>query len=176
MPTVRKSNEIALLQDRFAESSLVILADYRGLSVSQLQDFRGKLRESESEFRVTKNTLLRIAADRAGVSGLDTFLEGPTAVVFTRGDIAGSAKAVTDFARASRILEVKAGLMDGQLLTAENIEAISNLPSREELQAKLVGMLASPMARTVGVLGGPSRSVAYLVNARLEQLGGSAAD
>ncbi|MCO5215152.1 MAG: 50S ribosomal protein L10 [Thermomicrobiales bacterium] len=172
MPTVRKSNEIDLLTSQFEASQMVILADYRGLSVAQMQEFRGKLRSSEGEFRVSKNTLVRIAAERAGVEGLETFLEGPTAVVFAKGDIAGTAKAVSDFARTSRILQVKAGVMDGQALSAADVEAISNLPSREELLAKLVGMLASPMARTVGVLSGPSRSVAYLVNARMEQLGG----
>lgn len=172
MPTVRKSNEIDLLTSQFEASQMVILADYRGLSVAQMQEFRGKLRSSEGEFRVSKNTLVRIAAERAGVEGLETFLEGPTAVVFAKGDIAGTAKAVSDFARTSRILQVKAGVMDGQVLSAADVEAISNLPSREELLAKLVGMLASPMARTVGVLSGPSRSVAYLVNARMEQLGG----
>lgn len=172
MPTVRKSNEIDLLTSQFEASQMVILADYRGLSVAQMQEFRGKLRPSEGEFRVSKNTLVRIAAERAGVEGLESFLEGPTAVVFAKGDIAGTAKAVSDFARTSRILQVKAGVMDGQVLTAADVEAISNLPSREELLAKLVGMLASPMARTVGVLSGPSRSVAYLVNARMEQLGG----
>lgn len=176
MPTLRKSNEIDLLQKQFEESQMVILTDYRGLSVAQMQDFRGKLRTSDGEFRVSKNTLVRIAAERAGVEGLEGFLEGPTAVVFAKGDVAGTAKAVSDFARTSRILQVKAGVMDGRVLNASDVEAISSLPSREELLAKLVGMLASPMARTVGVLSGPSRSVAYLVNARLEQLGGNAAD
>ncbi|MCA9833735.1 MAG: 50S ribosomal protein L10 [Thermomicrobiales bacterium] len=176
MPTPRKSNEIDMLQKQFEESQMVILTDYRGLSVAQMQDFRGKLRASEGEFRVSKNTLVRIAAERAGVEGLEGFLEGPTAVVFAKGDVAGTAKAVSDFARTSRILQVKAGVMDGRVLNATDVEAISNLPTRDELLAKLVGMLASPMARTVGVLSGPSRSVAYLVNARLEQLGGNAAD
>lgn len=172
MPTLKKSKEIDLLQDRFESAQMVILADYRGLSVSQMHDFRGRLRPSEGEFRVSKNTLVRIAAERAGVDGLEEFLEGPTAVVFAMGDIAGAAKAVSDFARTSRILQVKAGVMNNQVLNASDVEAISNLPSKEELQAKLVGMLASPMARTVGVLSGPSRSVAYLVNARMESLGG----
>lgn len=172
LPTVKKSNEIDLLQDRFENAQMVILTDYRGLSVAQMQDFRAKLRPSEGEFRVSKNTLVRIAAERAGVEGLEEFLDGPTAVVFAMGDIAGAAKAVTDFAKSSRILSVKTGVMNGQVMSASDVEAISSLPSREELLAKLVGMLASPMARTVGVLSGPSRSVAYLVNARMAALEG----
>lgn len=178
MPTIKKSGEIDLLQERFENAQMVILTDYRGLSVAQMQEFRGKLRPSEGEFRVAKNTLVRIAAERAGVPGLEEFLEGPTAVVFAMGDVAGAAKAVSDFARATRILQVKAGVLSGAVLNATDVEAVASLPSREELQGKLVGMLASPMARTVGVLSGPARSVAYLVNARVGQLGGgeSAAD
>lgn len=175
MPTVKKSAEIDLLQDRFEKAEMVILTDYRGLSVAQVQDFRAKLRPSEGEFRVSKNTLVRIAAERAGVEGLEEFLDGPTAVVFAMGDVAGAAKAVSDFARSSRILKVKAGVMNNQVMTAQDVEVISSLPPREELLGKLVGMLASPMARTVGVLSGPSRSVAYLVNARMESMGGEAA-
>ena len=175
MPTTKKSKEIDLLQDRFENAQMVILADYRGLTVSQMQDFRGKLRPSEGEFRVSKNTLVRIAAERAGIEGLEGFLEGPTAVVFAMGDVAGSAKAVSDFVRTSRVLQVKAGVMNNQVMTAADVEVISSLPPREELLAKLVGMLASPMSRTVGVLSGPSRSVAYVVNARMESLGGGEA-
>jgi large subunit ribosomal protein L10 len=175
MPTVKKSAEIDLLVDRFERAELAIVADYRGLSVSQMQDLRGRLRPVESEFRVAKNTLVRIAAERAGIEGLEEHLEGPTAVLFAFGDVVAPAKAIADFARSSRILQVKAGLMNGQVMSADDVEALSSLPPREELLGKLVGMLASPMARTVGVLSGPSRSMAYLVNARIESRGGGEA-
>jgi len=174
MPTAQKAAEIDLLVDRFERAQMTILTDYRGLSVAQLQDLRATLRPVDSEFRVAKNTLVRIAAERAGIEGLETHLEGPTAVLFAFGDVAAPAKAVSDFARTSRILQVKAGLMNGQVLSSGEVEAIATLPPREELLGKLVGMLASPMARTVGVLSGPARSVAYLVNARVESLGGEA--
>lgn len=173
MPTAKKTAEIDLLVERFERAELSIFANYRGLSVAQLQEFRGSLRPVDSEFRVTKNTLIRIAAERAGIEGLEEHLEGPTAVMFAFSDIVSPAKAVTDFAKSSRILEVKVGVMDGQVIGVDHIDALSSLPPREELLGKLVGMLASPMARTVGVLGGPSRSVAYLANARIEQLGGA---
>lgn len=172
LPTLKKTQEIELLQDRFEKAEMVILTDYRGLSVTQMQDFRAKLRPSEGEFRVSKNTLVRIAAERAGIEGLEEYLDGPTAVVFAMSDVAGAAKAVTDFARATKILSVKTGVMNGQVMSAADVEAISSLPSRDELLAKLVGMLASPMARTVGVLSGPSRSMAYVVNARIGALEG----
>lgn len=171
MPTTKKTTEIELLQDRFENAEMVILTDYRGLSVAQMQEFRSKLRPSEGEFRVSKNTLVRIAAERAGIEGLETHLEGPTAVVFAMSDVAGTAKAVTDFAKATRILKVKTGVMNNATMSAGDVEAIASLPPREELLAKLVGMLASPMARTVGVLSGPSRSMAYVVNARIGALG-----
>ena len=121
-----------------------------------------------------RTRLTRIAAERVGIEGLAPQLEGPTAILFAYGDVVAPAKAVSEFVRSSRILQVRAGVMNGQILGPSDVEAISSLPPREELLGKLVGLLASPMARTVGVLSGPSRSVVYLTNARVEQLGGVA--
>lgn len=171
MPTPQKAAEIEELKDLLSRSQLTILTDYRGLSVTALQDLRGRLRPLEAEFRVAKNTLTRIAAEQAGIEGLELTLEGPTALMFAHGDVVAPAKAISDFVRSSRVLQVKAGVMNAQVLKAQDVEAIASLPPREELIGKLVGLLASPMARTVGVLSGPSRSLAYLVNARAEQLG-----
>lgn len=172
MPTAQKATQIDQLTDRLSRSQLTIIADYRGLSVAGLQDLRARLRPVDAEFKVAKNTLTRIAAERAGIEGLEPQLEGPTAIMFAFGDPVAPAKAMSDFARASRILTVRAGIMNGQILSAADVEAISTLPPREELLGKLVGLLASPMSRTVGVLSGPSRSVAHLVNARIESIGG----
>ena len=174
MPTAQKATEIDELTDRLSRAQLTIITDYRGLSVTALQEFRSRVRPMDAEFRVAKNTLTRIAAERVGIEGLETQLEGPTAILFAYGDVVAPAKAVSDFARTSRILQVRAGVMNNQVLNASDVEAISSLPPREELLGKLVGLLASPMARTVGVLSGPSRSVVYLANARVEQLGGAA--
>ncbi|MGN6485101.1 MAG: 50S ribosomal protein L10 [Thermomicrobiales bacterium] len=176
MPTPQKATEIAELTDRFSRAQLAVIADYRGLSVSSLQDFRARIKPMDAEFRVAKNTLTRIASEQAGIQGLAPKLEGPTAILFAYGDIAGAAKALGDYARSSRILQVRAGVLDGQILTASDVEAIASLPPREELLGKLVNLLASPMARTVGVLSGPSRSVAYLLNSRIEALGGAPAE
>ncbi len=173
MPTEAKAAQIDDLVERMQRAELTIVADYRGLTVSALQDLRGRLRPVEAEFKVAKNTLTRIAAEKIGIEGLDTHLEGPTAIMFAYGDVVAPAKALGDFARSSRILQVKVGVMNGEVLSPDDIEAISSLPPREELLGRLVGMLASPMSRTVGVLSGPSRSVAYLVNARIESLGGA---
>jgi large subunit ribosomal protein L10 len=176
MPTPQKAAQIEELADRLSRSQLTIIADYRGLSVSALHDFRSRIRPMDAEFRVAKNTLTRIAAEQVGIEGLESQLEGPTAILFAYGDVVAPAKAVSDFARTSRILQVRAGVMNNQVLTPADVEAISSLPPREELLAKLVGMLASPMARTVGVLSGPARSLVYLSNARVEQLGGETAE
>lgn len=173
MPTPQKATEIAELTDRFSRAQLAVIADYRGLGVASLQDFRSKIKPMDAEFRVAKNTLTRIASEQAGIQGLAPALEGPTAILFAYGDIAGAAKALGDYARSSRILQVRAGVLDGQILGPSDIEAIASLPPREELLGKLVNLLASPMARTVGVLSGPSRSVAYLLNSRVEALGGA---
>jgi large subunit ribosomal protein L10 len=172
MPTPKKAVTIDELTDQLSRSQLTIIADYRGLPVSALQEFRTNLRPAGAELRVAKNTLTTIAADKAGVEGLGPLLEGPTALVFGYEDLVQTAKAVSDFVRTSRVLTVRGGVMEGRLVTPADVEAIATLPSREQLQAKLLGMLVSPMARTVGVLSGPSRSLAYLLNARSEQLGG----
>ena len=176
MPTAVKAAQIDELADRLGRSQLTIIADYRGLSVDALQGFRARLKPLDAEFRVAKNTLTRIAAERVGIEGLEPELEGPTAILFAYGDIVAPAKVISDFARTSRILQVRAGVLNNQVVTPADVEAISSLPPREELLGKLVGLLASPMTRTVGVLSGPARSVVYLANARLEQLGGAAAD
>lgn len=176
MPTPQKAVQIEELVDRLTRSQLTIITDYRGLTVEALHGFRAKIRPMEAEFRIAKNTLTRIAAEQVGIEGLEPQLEGPTAILFAYGDIVAPAKAVADFVRSSRILQVRAGILNGQVVTPADVEAISSLPPREELLGKLVGLLASPMTRTAGVLSGPSRSLVYLANARVEQLGGASAE
>lgn len=169
MPTRQKAQAVKVLSDQLARAQMVIVADYRGLKVADIQTFRGNLRPSGGEVHIAKNTLTRIAASNAGVTGLDALLDGPSALVFAFEDTVQTAKAVSDFVRASRILTIKGGVMEGRAVSAADVEAIATLPSREELQAKLLGMFVSPMARTLGVLGGPARSIVYLLNARAEQ-------
>ena len=169
MPTRQKAQTIEELSNQLSRASLVIVTDYRGLKVADLQTLRGNLRPTGGEIHIAKNTLTRIAANNVGVSGLDPMLEGPSALVFAFEDVVQTAKAVTDFVRTSRILSVKGGVMGDRAVSPADVEAIATLPSREELQARLLGMLVSPMSRTLGVLTGPSRSMVYLLNARSEQ-------
>ena len=175
MPTRQKAQTIDALSEQLSRALLVVVTDYRGLKVSDLQTFRGNLRPSGGEFHVAKNTLTKIAASNAGLTGLDPYLEGPTGLVFAFEDAVQTAKAVSDFARTTRILTVKGGVMGDRVVTPADVEAIATLPSREELQAKLLGMLVSPMARTLGMLTGPSRSMVYLLNARAEHAGSAQA-
>lgn len=169
MPTPQKAKTIDELADQLQRAQLVIVTDYRGLKVSDLQTFRGSLRPSGGEVHVAKNTLTRIAASNIGLGGLDPLLEGPSALVFAYEDPVQTAKAVTDFVRTSRILAIKGGVMGDRAVSAADVEAIATLPPREVLQARLLGMLVSPMARTLGVLTGPARSLVYLLNAKVDQ-------
>ncbi len=171
MPTSAKAHTIDELTEQLANAKLIVLTDYRGLRVADLQDLRTNLRKSGGEIRVAKNTLTRIAAENAGITGLEPYLEGPLAIGIASDDIVGFSKSLSDFARTSRILTIRGGVLDNQFITAEQVEAISTLPSKEVLQGKLLGLLQSPLARTLQVLNGPARSVAYVLQARADQIG-----
>ncbi|MEX2426545.1 MAG: 50S ribosomal protein L10 [Thermomicrobiaceae bacterium] len=170
MPTPKKYQEVEEITELLKGSTLTILTNYRGLSVTDMQRFRRELRESGSTFRVVKNTLTGIAADNAEMSVIREFLEGPTAIVTSGEDPVAPAKATREFARISRILEIKAGVLDGNLIPASEVDRLASLPSRDELLAKVVGGLNAPIAGLVGVLSGPIRSLAYVLQARASQL------
>ena len=170
VPTPKKYQEVEEITELLKGSSLTILTNYRGLTVAQLQSFRKNLRENGGSFRVVKNTLTGIAADNAEMSEIREFLEGPTAIVTSGEDLVGPAKTTREMVRTSRILEIKAGILEGSLVSAAEVERLATLPSREELLAKVVGGLNAPLAGMVGVLSGPIRSLAYVLQARASQL------
>jgi len=136
------------------ESSAVIAVDYRGITVKQVADLRGRLKEAGTSFRVVKNTLTERAADQAGNGELKAYLQGPTAFAFVRGDAALAAKAIAAFRREHQLLAFKGGLMDGQALDTDELEALARLPTRAVLQGQFVGVLASPVTGLVRGLGG----------------------
>jgi large subunit ribosomal protein L10 len=175
MPTPEKAQVIDELAEQLSRAKLAILTDYRGLSVTGLQGLRATLRPLNAEFKIAKNTLTRIAAEKAGIDGLTPMLDGPLALVLAYDDVVGPSKAITDFVRTSRILTVKGGVLENQIVTAKGIEDIATLPSREELLGKLVGLLNSPAQRLVTILNGPSRSLVQVLNAYAEQQGEGAA-
>jgi large subunit ribosomal protein L10 len=143
----------AAVVDEIAEelkgSDAIFAVDYRGISVPQVAELRDKLRDADASFRVVKNRLTLRAAEKAGTSGLDGLLEGPTALTFVRGDAAVAAKALNDFSRSADVLEFKGGLLGDQSLTIDEIKSIARLPARDVLNAQLVGMVASPLTGLV---------------------------
>jgi large subunit ribosomal protein L10 len=151
----QKAATVAEIAEQIRESDAVFAVDYRGMSVPQAADLRAKLRDANATFRVVKNTLTERAADEADAAVLKSLLEGPTALTFVRGDVAAAAKAIADYQRTAQILPFKGGLMNGDALDAEQMVAIARLPSREVLNAQLVGLVASPitgLARTLNQL------------------------
>jgi large subunit ribosomal protein L10 len=150
----QKAAVIEEVAAQITESDAVFAVDYRGISVPQAADLRTRLRDADASFRVVKNTLSERAAERAGAEGLKELLEGPTAMTFVRGDAAAAAKALRDFHRANQLLEFKGGWMNGAPLTADEVQSIAQLPSREVLYGRLVGMVASPLTGLAGALNG----------------------
>ena len=139
---------------QISESDAVLAVDYRGISVPQAAELRTRLRDADASFRVIKNTLSERAADKAGAEGLKELLAGPTAMTFVRGDAAAAAKALRDFRRANQLLEFEGGWMNGAALSPEEIDAIAQLPSRDVLYGRLVGMVASPLTGLASAMGG----------------------
>ncbi len=173
MPTPKKEATVAELRDILSRATMTVVADYRGLTVANLQDLRTALRPLHGEARVAKNTLTAIAAREAGVPELEEQLAGPTMLVVSYEDPVPVAKAVGDFARTTRILTVRGGLSGKRLVNAEQIGAIATLPSREVLLGRVVGQIQAPLYGLVSVLSGPIRQVAYVLQARIDQLGGA---
>lgn len=175
MPTPKKVETVAELTDALQRATLTIVSDYRGLKVSDLQTLRSQLRPHNAEVRVAKNTLTLIAAKQTSMDALEPELKGPTALITAFDDPVQPAKIVSDFARASRILQIRAGMLEGSLIGVGDIDALASLPSRDVLVGRVVGGLAGPLYGIVGVLAGPIRSLQYLLQARASQLGGDGA-
>jgi large subunit ribosomal protein L10 len=159
----QKAAVIEEITVQITESEAVFAVDYRGMTVAQALELRGKLRDADATLRVVKNTLTERAADKAGAEGLKALLEGPTALTFARGDIATAAKAVADFARGTNLLAFKGGVMGGEALQTDQVIAIARLPSRDILNAQLVNIVASPLT-------GLATSLSNLISGLARQL------
>ena len=172
----QKAAVIEEVAGQIKEADAVFAVDYRGISVPQAAELRTKLRDADASFRIVKNTLTERAADQAGAEGLKELLEGPTAMTFVRGDAAAAAKALRDFRRATQLLEFKGGWMNGEALTPEAIDAIAQLPSRDVLYGRLVGMVASPLTGLASAMGGLIGGLARQLQAMADQglVGGDA--
>jgi large subunit ribosomal protein L10 len=175
----QKAQVIEEVAGQISESSAVFAVDYRGISVTQAGELRTTLRAADASFRVIKNTLSERAADQVGAEGLKELLKGPTAMTFVRGDAAAAAKALRDFRRGTggTLLEFKGGWMNGAPLTPDDVDAIAQLPSRDVLIGRLVGLIASPLSGLATALNNLPAGLARQLQAIADQglIGGSAA-
>ncbi len=175
----QKAQVIEEVAGQINESEAVFAVDYRGISVPQAAELRTKLRDADATFRVIKNTLSERAADQVGAEGLKELLQGPTAMTFVRGDAAAAAKALRDFRRGTgnTLLEFKGGWMNGAPLTPDDVDAIAQLPSRDVLIGRLVGLIASPLSGLATALNNLPAGLARQLQAIADQglIGGTAA-
>jgi large subunit ribosomal protein L10 len=163
------------VRERFEAADAALLTEYRGLTVKALADLRRQLRPSGGDYKVYKNTLVRFAARDHGVGELESLLTGPTAIAFVQGDTAAVAKSLRDFARTNPNLIVKGGLLGTKVLSAEDVQALADLPPREVLLARLAGAFQAPMATFAGLLAAVPRNFAYGLKALIEQGGAAGA-
>ncbi|GAB3944845.1 50S ribosomal protein L10 [Corynebacterium tapiri] len=168
MANPKNTAELAVLKEKFSEASSVFLTEYRGLTVSQLQELRNDL-GFDVEYHVAKNTLLKIAAAEQGIEGLDEHLTGPTAVAFIKGEAVDAAKVFKKFAEGNDKLVVKGGYMDGNALSADQVKAIAELDNRETTLAKLAGAMKGNLAKAAAVFNAPATKMARLAVALQEK-------
>lgn len=167
----KKAQIIDQLQESFANCNIGILTDYRGLTTPEMTKLRRSLREVGVEYRVTKNTLARFAAERANRNALAELFEGPTAVTLGYGDITQPAKALTDYIRTSKLtLDIKGGFMGDRLLTKEEIIALAALPPKEILLAKVIGGMQAPITNLVSRLSSPIQGFINVILARTKKM------
>src|SRR5690625_4467007 len=144
----RKQQEVNELTEKFQNSAAFVVVNYRGLNVAEVTDLRKQLREAGVEMRVVKNTLLRRAAEAAGIEGIEETFVGPTAIAFSEEEVVAPAKIMVEFAEEAEALEVKGGYMEGEVVSIETIESIAKLPSREGLLSMLLSVLQAPVRNT----------------------------
>jgi len=162
----QKAEQVELLTEKLKNAKVAVLTDYRGLTVSQIQDLRAKLRTGDVEYRVVKNTLTRRAAASAGVAELQKELEGPVAIAFGYDDLSAPSKLINEWVRATRLkLDVKGGLVEGRVFSPDQVKQLADLPSRETLIAQLLGTLQSPVGQLVGIMQTPLQQLLGVLNA-----------
>jgi large subunit ribosomal protein L10 len=167
-----KERVVAELVERLRTSETLIVADYRGLSVTEIDNLRGELLKHGARFSVVKNTLTRRAAEAAGIDALLALLEGPTAIAFLEadGDPVAVAKALNEAARTTRVLAVRGGMLEGSPIGADDVVNLAKLPSAEVLHGQVVSAIAAPMTTVVGLFTAPLRDLVGVLDARIRQL------
>ena len=170
-----KEQVVAELTERLRASDTLLVADYRGLTMPQIDALRSRLIESGARFTVVKNTLTRRAAEAAGADALLTLLEGPSAIAFLEadGDMVAAAKALADSARESRVLAIRGGIMQGRAITAEEVQSLASLPPVDVLRGQVLAAIIAPLTAIAGLVNAPLQNLYGLLEARIEQLGGA---
>lgn len=169
----QKQEQVAELRDKFGRATSVIVADYRGVDVPSINGLRSKLRAGESqeyEYRVTKNSVLRRAAEGLPAEAILEAFNGPTAVALSFGDPVSLAKILVDFAKEHEVFEIRAGLVDGRVVGGAEITHLATLPSLDELRGRLVGLVQAPAQKLAQLMVAPAAQLARLTDARRAQL------
>jgi large subunit ribosomal protein L10 len=167
-----KERIVEELTERLKTTPTLFVADYRGLSVSEIDELRTKVIEHGARFTVVKNTLTKRAAEAAGADSLLAMLEGPTAIAFIEadGDMVAVAKALSDTAKSTRILAIRGGILDGNPIGEAEVQNLATLPPVEVLRGQTLGAITAPLMTVVGLISAPVRDLIGLIDARIEQL------
>jgi large subunit ribosomal protein L10 len=170
----QKEQVVDELTQRLKAADTLLVADYRGLTMPQIDELRTKLLASGARFTVVKNTLTRRAAEAAGTDALLALLDGPSAIAFLEadGDMVAAAKALAEAARETQVLEIRGGIMQGRAVTAADVESLAALPPADVLRGQVLGAIVAPLTTLAGLLNAPLQNLVGLIDARIEQLGG----
>jgi large subunit ribosomal protein L10 len=169
-PRKIKETKIELFQNTVNESKAIVLAEYKGLTVHELESLRGKLREVGSQLRVVKNTLAKVAFHNLGINELDPDLNGQIAFVFSKADAVTGTKVANQFSKEKEAFKLRSGWFQGKRLNLEEIKSLANLPSKKELQAAFVGLLAAPVNQFVLTLTAPLSEFIATLEARAAKI------
>jgi large subunit ribosomal protein L10 len=169
MATKKKKETVKSLSHLFTESQVLIFTDYRGLTVSDLTHLRRQLREKGVEYHITKNTLAELAAGRSSMDAMLPMLDGPTAIAFVKDDIPGAAKALQDFLRTNKVLQVRGGLMGNTAITADQVSDLTKILTRDQYLSQVLGAMRAPIQNVVNVLNAPLQNFVNVLNAYLDK-------
>jgi len=167
-----KERVVRELADRLRSTETLMVADYRGLTMTEIDELRTRLLEAGARFTVVKNTLTRLAAEEAGAKDILDLVEGPTAIAFLEadGDPAAVAKVLNDTARARDVLVIRGGILDGSVVGDEDIKRLATLPPVDVLRAQFAGAVVGPLTTVVGLFTAPLRDLVGVIDARIRQL------
>ncbi len=166
----KKERIVADLVEEFSRSQALIMTDYRGLKVEEMRTLRNRLREESCGYHVVKNSLVKLAMEKAGLPFEETLFAGPTAIGFCYEDVVAPAKALVGYAKETKTLSIRGGLMGSQIIREGEMISLSQLPTRDKLLAQMIAQLQAPLVGLVSVLSDGLRTLIYLLQARAEQM------